>query len=304
MNIKIDLPADFLDEEVRWDYTITPQMKKVWAVELDLICELDRVCKKYGLKYYACAGTALGVERHGGFIPWDDDVDLMMFRDDYEKLLSLKDEFKYPYFLQHQMTDRAFMYGFAKLQNIETTAIEQKQSPSYQGIFIDIFPLDNVSSDEHEIEAHEKEMKSVLRKMQMFINSTYNYYPYATNKVKLFFKKIVYFLFKYFSFFKDKGIQLAEEFDKACKKYHDKNTQSVSILAFQPLSRRYHIPRSYFENEELKDFEFIKLPVIINNKEYLERIFGDYMKPIRGGSFHEGIFFDTENSYTKYINVK
>ena len=79
-NIKLKLSEDFFKEEVRNDYTVSPEMKKVWAVELDLLDQLDRVCQKYDIPWYLSGGSLLGAVRHQGYIPWDDDIDLMMYR--------------------------------------------------------------------------------------------------------------------------------------------------------------------------------------------------------------------------------
>lgn len=99
MDIKLVIPDDYLRDESREGYLVSGAIKKVWAVELDLIEELLRVCNKHNLKIYCCAGTILGAVRHSGYIPWDDDVDLMMYRDDYEKLCGISGiEFAEPYF--------------------------------------------------------------------------------------------------------------------------------------------------------------------------------------------------------------
>ena len=147
MNIKLSLPSGFLEEEVRCDYTVSKEMKKVWAVELDLLSEFQRVCKLHDLKYSVCGGTLLGAIRHKGFIPWDDDIDVMMMRDEYEKLCKLADEFKHPYFFQTEETDPGSLRGHAQLRNSETTGILKRElkfkRPFNQGVFIDIFPLDN-----------------------------------------------------------------------------------------------------------------------------------------------------------------
>ena len=117
VKLNINLPQNFLDEETRCGFTISEKLKEVWAVELDLLSEFDRVCKKYGIKYIASGGTMLGAARHHGFIPWDDDVDLMMMRDEYDKLCEIAPtEFKHPYFFQTEDTDPGFMRYFARLR--------------------------------------------------------------------------------------------------------------------------------------------------------------------------------------------
>ena len=84
--IKIKLPEHFLEKEVRCGYSVTEKAKKIWAVELDLLAEFDRVCRKHDINYQIFAGTLLGAVRHEGFSPWDDDVDVCLLRGDYEKL--------------------------------------------------------------------------------------------------------------------------------------------------------------------------------------------------------------------------
>ena len=101
LQLKID-ETFFLPEE-RNGYMVSSEMKKVWAVELDLLNEFARVCDKYRLKWFAHAGTMLGAVRHHGFIPWDDDIDVVMPREDYERLCSIgSSEFSRPYFFQNE----------------------------------------------------------------------------------------------------------------------------------------------------------------------------------------------------------
>lgn len=143
------LQKDFFKEEVRCDFLVTTERKKLWAIGLDLLNQVDAVCRKHGLQYFLFFGSLLGAVRHHGFIPWDDDIDIILPREDYEKLLVLKDEFSYPYFLQTPYTDCGFYFSFAKLRNCRTT--EFNYTFLYQGfnlgIGIDIFPLDDVESD-------------------------------------------------------------------------------------------------------------------------------------------------------------
>ena len=96
------LDASFFKEEERCGYLVTEKRKKVWAVGLELWERFDEVCKKHGITYYAYYGTLLGAVRHQGFIPWDDDIDVIMFRDEYKRFQEIApSEFTEPYFFQN-----------------------------------------------------------------------------------------------------------------------------------------------------------------------------------------------------------
>ena len=111
------LPENFWAEEIRDEYFVSAEMKKVWAIEMDLYREVTRILNKHNLRYFTDGGTTLGGVRHKGFIPWDDDLDICVPREDYEKLHQLASEFKDPYFLQSTVTDPEYGYSFMRLRN-------------------------------------------------------------------------------------------------------------------------------------------------------------------------------------------
>ena len=140
-----------METEVLDGYEVSADIKQLWAAELERLDEIERVCKKYDITYFADWGTLLGAVRHKGFIPWDDDIDIMMLRDQYDLLCSHADEFEEPYFFQTFDTDEGYFRGHAQLRNSNTTGVlvdeVKKNVPFNQGIFIDIFPYDNVPDD-------------------------------------------------------------------------------------------------------------------------------------------------------------
>lgn len=123
----------------------TNQLQQLKAVELELLRTFIGVCEQLGLKYYLLGGTLLGAVRHQGFIPWDDDIDVGMPREDYEKLMA-RGQALLPegLFLQSHVTDPEYPHNFAKLRSSNTTFVEYslKNCRINHGIYIDIFPLD------------------------------------------------------------------------------------------------------------------------------------------------------------------
>ena len=92
------IPSNFLEPEIICDFYVDEKRKKIWAIGIDLLIQFDIVCRRHNLRYSLAFGTLLGCVRHHGFIPWGDDVDVVMPREDYESLKKYKSEFETPYF--------------------------------------------------------------------------------------------------------------------------------------------------------------------------------------------------------------
>lgn len=117
--------------------------KEVRGIQLNLLTRLHEVCESHGLRYYLAYGTCIGALRHKGFIPWDDDIDVLMSFEDTRKLLSLQNEFGDRYFLQSKETDPDYRSISMRLRDIETTCIESDEIglQTKKGIYIDIYPF-------------------------------------------------------------------------------------------------------------------------------------------------------------------
>ena len=113
---------------------------------LDILIKVDEFCREHNIRYWLSSGTMLGAARHGGFIPWDDDIDIDMFEDDYKKFVDMANKYGLPdgLVLQNQKTDKYYYLQHAKVRNEDIKARDVftiDKDYLYQGIFIDIFPL-------------------------------------------------------------------------------------------------------------------------------------------------------------------
>lgn len=121
-------------------------LRKVQLTQLEILKELDRICKKEGLQYFLAYGCLIGAARHKGFIPWDDDLDILMPRSDYDRLMQvLPGELKTEYWLQNYETDAQYWLAYAKVRKKGTLFKEKALkniSDEKCGIWVDVFPLD------------------------------------------------------------------------------------------------------------------------------------------------------------------
>ncbi len=125
-------------------------LKDIQAREYEMLAAFDAYCKRHGLTYCLCGGTLLGAVRHKGFIPWDDDIDLMMPRADYERLrdLARKDPVHENLFVRYP-GDKGYPYGFMKVVDARTVVYERNITRDEQrtGLALDIFPLDGMYAE-------------------------------------------------------------------------------------------------------------------------------------------------------------
>lgn len=287
--------ASFFKEEVKNDFLITSDRKKLWAILIDIVLQIDKVCKKYNITYYLMYGSILGAIRHGGFIPWDDDIDLTMPRDDYEKFIKLSHEFKDPYFLQTPYTDKEYVFSFARVRNSKTTSYSEvfKYQKMNHGIFVAIFPLDNCLLTEDSC-IYERNKK--LARM----NSAYmrRNYPCLSDSDK---ERVL-------EFSNNNPLSIYEEIQKNSQVHQHKKTDYLAHLACAIYSyEKQCFHKSDFSKAIIITFEKrFSFPIPIGWKNILKLVYGDYlsMPPIEErGKWHQGTVIDPDVPFIDYLKT-
>lgn len=272
------------------------ELEKVIEVELDLLKKLKQVCDVHGLKMYAMYGTLLGTVRSAGIIPGDDDIDVALSREDYNKLLALEKEFTGEYFLQMPSNDECFYGGYLKLRNKNTTAVHPQNwwTNCCEGIGIDIFPLDSGFVNK----GKERRKRWKIKHLQRLLYAkAYGYFP-DFKDMKLLKWKSYKYISKLFS-----REELAQKLEYALAENDGNEAAPFGVYAhYLEKGKPRLLDRNAFSESTLFSYEGIPLSVPMGWDKILRMLYGDnYMqpRPWQEGKRRHG-FYDVTVSYSQY----
>ncbi len=287
---------NFLKEETVCDFHITEQIKKIQAISLDMLIKFDDVCKRNNLKYYLAFGSLIGAIRHKGFIPWDVDIDVLMPREDYEKLSIMTEAFEYPYFLQTPETDKGYLGAITRIRNSETCAFHHYWGATgyNNGLWIDIFPLDKCMPEDRE---------EMFKQIDFYNSYNSAFMKIAGNNVNEKGRKILL-----------NNLDLSPKesvarIKKLATKYRYSETKYVTLYVMTGfLSYEYYMweKDDFAETIDL-DFCGYKFPGPIGFDRLLKKIYGNYMElpPIdQRERAHQWVDIDTDKSYLEVFKEK
>ncbi len=241
-------------------------IKQQKKIEFDILCAVDQLCRKMGITYYLGYGTMLGAVRHSGFIPWDDDIDIVMPRKDYDRFISVALE-KLPAHLRlrEMHISQPYLYDFIKIEDYRTQLIEQTYQ--YLGmdsaIYIDVFPMDG---------APQKTRKRKLHLQHVFFwQQIWSMYHSNPQKKRNIFKRIVIWSVKHFL----KRNYIMNRIEENRQKYSFDESEYVGYYG-----GRYNelIPRDYLGDPVEIAFEGKLFFGPSQPEAYLAALYGDYMK--------------------------
>ena len=291
-----NLPAGFFDEEERLGYRVSSEMKKIWAIELELMEELDRVCSRLNLRYFLDSGTLLGAVRDGHFIPWDDDIDVILLREDYDTLIQKGEHlFSQDYHLQCAYTDVDYPRGHAQLRKKNTCAMipyEAKHVKFDQGIFIDIFVLDGVTTDEQKLTGQFKDKNRIMWKMETVG------IPASTKPLNTIIKKV---LRAYYKLTAAPIKDLFKKYEEICKRYNSSDYVD-KIMFRETVDAVIPLEREWYAETVMVPFEGGLFPAPIGYEEVCKAYYGDnYMIPAKAPSAHGSTILDDTRSYKQVL---
>ena len=269
-------------------------MNELQKVEFDLLrCFID-TCEKLNLNYFLVCGSALGSARHEGFIPWDDDMDVGMYREDYNKFMKLAPALlPEGIFLQNYKTDPKYPHVFAKLRNSNTTCIEKsaKDLDINHGIYIDIFPLDGYPTSTKE----QKKLSFLKRWYRLQLASAFKLPDTLKGKLFLSFLRILGC--------HKRTSKIAAKYERVVSKYPVKGSKIICNHGTWYGSKDF-ISAEYYGKGSDAVCEGLKVRVPEKCEKYLTALYGDWRTPPppekqKGHHYYE--ICDTEKSYTYYL---
>lgn len=276
-----------LEDEVRDGFYVDSLMKCCWMAQLQVLEEIDKVCRKHNIQYQAEWGTLLGTVRHGGFIPWDDDMDVSMKREDYNKFLKVAaKELPEGYYIMNYRNDEEYWDVMTRVVNYKQTRFSHdfldKNCNFLFSVGMDIFPLDYVPANKEEVD--------LLREIVDYVKSTADVYGlggFQEEELEERLKTIEEICNMKVDREGDLREHLYDIVVSLYSLYKEEESKEVAIMPIWLEKGSCIYPKEYYSKTARLPFDRITIPVPIAYDSILKKKYGDYMKMVRKGGSHD-----------------
>lgn len=288
----MNIPDKFLEGEIRDGFYVENMMKKAWAAQLEVLNEVDKVCRQYDIKYFADWGTLLGAIRHKGFVPWDDDMDITMKRQDYIRFCQIVQQQQGEIEIINVHTDSDWTDMLSRVINGRIINYNPEHMKKYHGFpyiaGIDIFPLDYVAPTKEEDELQ----CNMISIVGSFADVVRRADTSQEEKVQVK-KEIENLCGVKFNDTEPLSAQLLKLTERLAMMYSEEESHAVALMGDHAGPRPLDVyPKEYYSESIYVPFEYTTIPVPIGYENILKRKYGeDYMIPYLGGTNHEYPFY-------------
>lgn len=255
-------------------------LNKLHSVQVQILSDFIAVCEKYNLTYFVVYGTAIGAVRHHGFIPWDDDIDVAMLREDYDKFCKIfPKELGKEYSLLTPEMDGRYACTVTHIQKKGTKFVSEASQDlkCEQCIFMDIFPLDYVAKEKRAA-LRQARYSNILGRLLFLSGTAYPVIPYKGVAGKI--AKIICVMIHYFlKILRITPCFLYKKYVSVVTRYNGRKDKSEYVTSFEYANGlKDRVKRDELFPIQKISFESLQVNIPANNHEFLTKVYGDYMK--------------------------
>lgn len=287
----------YYEDEVRSGFYIPGMMKKAWAAQLEDLKEVDRICKKYNIQYFAEWGTLLGAIRHKGMIPWDDDLDIAMKRADYNKFCEAVELEAKEHNSEGQVIsvythngEENLLLRFVRSMQIRIDDEFLKKNHEFPYVSgLDIFPLDYIARNEEEDNIRAELMNIVASVEKQYAQDDIEWGENTENIENI--ERLCAYRFDRTKPIKQ---QLCILLDRLSSLFDAENSDYITQIPLWNEGHTYKFPKEYYDEAVYVPFEDMMVPVPKYYDSILKVKYGDYMKLVKNGSSHGYPFFEDQ----------
>lgn len=297
----MEFSHEYFDDEIREDFYVSGLMKRVWAANLEVISDVAEVCEKHNIRWFADYGTLLGAVRHGGCIPWDDDFDICMLRDDYMRFLEVAEKElpeNYAVLSCHNVYDDLLTRVVNSMNPCFEDEFLRKYHQCYIATGIDIFPIDYMAPTKEEQEAHKELLQAMLGFKSILADKELD--RSEINGVLEPLEQLCGVTFD-----RDGELlkQLLEATEGACALYGPEGADTVMLSYVWAQSGAKSYPLSCFQNAIKVKYEGVDIWISAEYDKMLQIEYGDYMRIVKSGASHDYPCFEMqENAVREHVS--